>query len=73
MLVSDVPVHCLSPRLIAVDVPVHCLNSRLIVGDRDLSEVKQTRSEDDHLCTGALFSGIVLLCETVTSSIAVLF
>ena len=59
-------------RPIAADVPVRCLNPRLIAGDHDLSEVKQMRSEDGYLCTVSLFSGIVSLCETVTSAVAVL-
>jgi len=62
----------LTTDLIAGDVPVHCLSPRLMAGDHDLSEVKQIRSDDGHLCTGALFSGIMLLCETVTSALAVL-
>ena len=45
---------------------------RLIAGDHDFSEMKQMRSEDGNLCTAA-FSGIVLLFETVTQGIAVLF
>lgn len=68
---GDALVHCLNPRLVVGDAPVHCLNPRLIAGDHDLSEVKQMRSEDGNLCAVS-FSGIMLLCETVTSAVAVL-